>query len=187
MSEIKSTPTDNKNKQGDYSWLKLFLKSLLLFGIVSLTKQVSGEKLDMGDVYDCSVTRLNKVFAIPNEKQCEHRFVHEKVKVYEADVLKYRPAVTYLKLSICEAKKITLTCSEKFFGDDHTQKVIVKVKISPEDCKEASETRKTQFGPLTQSKSGKFTTYGHHTYKCQWMKTKKVSFVLFSFRMIWGE
>ena len=89
-------------------------------------------------------------------------------------------------MTLCSAKKISLICQEKFFGDDHEHEEIESKIVSEGVCKTSERSRISPFGPLSQRKSGIWSTFDHHTYKCKWMRTKRITFVHFTIREAWG-
>ena len=85
-----------------------------------------------------------------------------------------------LSIYMCSAVRYTLKCSENFFGAKVMTTATSAVKIRRTDCRTAVTTLHSPYGLLTRHNSYMWKTTNTHTYDCTWLKTKTISFVVFT-------
>ena len=100
------------------------------------------------ELYYCDLTNYLGIYKMPELRDCklqkhEHQPLTSKVIVYQ-----FHEHLTPIKLYLCSAQKIVLTCDENIFGKKHKYTLINEIKVTESKCRKTVTTGTIEFGSL---------------------------------------
>ena len=126
---------------------------------------------NLGNIYDCSVTRNIGSFVYPKEISCEHSLWANPT--FHANILQYHPSIQKFPITFCQAFKIEYECGENFIGQkEKFQPRIIQIKTNPKQCLDTFLTKSSPHGVVTKINNNHWQTKDQTHYTCSWMKDR---------------
>ena len=143
--------------------------TLFLNIIVNLFSSEAKLDIDIGSIYDCSITYQEGIFGFPQHQDCDQR--GSELKLIQSNVWQYHPRQRSISVFVCSARMFTLKCGEHWFGDDHESSQTSDIFVSKWECQQAYQNTKKTNSQFKSVKVGHYRSVAEPSYECHWMDT----------------